>query len=233
MSAVATWTAGGVTTGGTSADGATTPYARAGGPAPSGGVRWDRVLVGLLLAGLGAAWLLDGAGVAVGWSLLPAAGLVLAGVVLLLGLAGGTGRGTVAVLGIVLLGLSVAVGVGAGRFTGPVGDLTLVPGPADWAGGTTRLSAGTVVVDLTDATPPPTGRAAVEVGAGRVVVRLPEDVRVRVEATVVMGSVQVDGTKVQEGVDLAWTDPLADPDSGPVLTVAIATGDLEVRRGAS
>jgi hypothetical protein len=201
------------------------------------GMRWDRVVLGLLIAGGGVASLLSGTGTDVPWNLLPAAALVLVGVVLLLSLAGGTGRGGVAFIGIVLLAVAVAVGVGAERYAGPVGDRTVVPGPADWAGGTTRISAGTVIVDLTRAAPPETGLLRVEVGAGRVVLRLPDggtagDGGVAVTARVVAGTVAVDGSTVQQGVDLRWAEP-AGRSPAPVVELDIGTGDLEVRHVAS
>lgn len=189
-------------------------------------------MVGIVIAGLGVASLLHGLGVAVPWNLLPAAAVVLVGVLMLIGLTGGRGQGGVAVVGIVLLILAVGVGVGVERFTGPVGDRTVVPGPADWADGTTRVSAGTVTVDLTAAAPPATGRMRVELGAGRVVVRLPEDPVVRVEAGIVAGTLTVDGATVQQGVDLAWTDPEGPP-TGAVLTLEVGTGDVEVHHDAS
>jgi hypothetical protein len=196
------------------------------------GVAWDRVVVGLLIAGVGVATLLQGIGVTVPWNLLPAAAVVLVGVVLLVGLAGGRGRDGVAVVGLLLLVVAVGVGVRAERFAGPLGDRTVVPGPADWADGATRVSAGTVTVDLTGVAPPAAGRMRVELGAGRVVVRLPDDPVVRVEAGVVAGTVAVDGATVQQGVELRWTDP-AGPPSGPLLVVDVGAGDVEVRHDGS
>lgn len=187
-------------------------------------LHWDRMVLGLLVAALGVGWLLDGLGVAVPWRLAPAAAVAVVGLALLLSLAGGRGRGGLVSLGIVLLLVAAAVGVGADRFAGPVGDRTIAPSAAGWPA-PTRLSAGTVTVDLTRDAFPATGRLDVEVGAGRVVVLLPADRAVRVHGTVVMGTVVVDGVAAQQGVDLDWTSP----DPAPVdLVVAVGAGDVEV-----
>lgn len=196
----------------------TRPVPRPGGP------RWDRMVVGLLLAAGGVGWLLDGLGVAVPWRFAPAAAVVVVGLALLLSLAGGRGRGGLVPLGIVLLAVAVAVGVGADRFAGPVGDRTITPSVTGWPAAA-QVSAGTVTVDLTRGELPAAGRVDVELGAGRVVVLLPADRTVRVHGTVVMGTVVVDGVAAQQGVDLDWTSP----DPSPVdVEIAVGAGDVEV-----
>lgn len=195
-------------------------------PARNPGPRWGRIVVGLLLVVGGTGSLLAGQGVAVPWHLLPSAGLVLIGLVLLLSLAGGSGRADVVVIGVVLLVVAIAVGTGVERFAGPVGDRTI--GTAGFAG-PTRISAGTVTVDLTDAELPAAGRLAVAVGAGRVVLRLPAEPAVRVHTTVVMGTVVADGVPVGQGVDLDWTAP--DTASAPVaVEIGVGAGEVEVTR---
>lgn len=192
------------------------------------GPRWGRIVLGLLLTAGGVGWLLGGLAVPVPWNLLPSAGLVVVGVVLLLSLAGGTGRADVVVIGVVLLVAAVAVGAGAGRFAGPVGERTIVPSTSGWPA-PTRLSAGTVTVDLTDTPLPATGRLDVAVGAGRVVLRLPADRPVRVHGTVVLGTIVSDGVAVGQGVDLDWTAP--DSAGAPVaVEIGVGAGDVEVTR---
>lgn len=210
---------------------ATTP-ATAPRPAPDPvtrrrpGPHWGRIVFGLLLTAGGAGWLLDSLSAPVPWHLFPAAGLVVVGAVLLLSLAGGTGRADVVVIGIVLLVVAVAVGAGADRFAGPLGDRTI--GPAGWPG-PTRISAGTVTVDLTDTTLPTNGRLDVAVGAGRVVLRLPAEAPVQVRSTVVLGTIVVDGVAVGQGVDLDWTAP--GTAVAPVtVEIAVGAGDVEVIR---
>ncbi len=199
-------------------------------PRADAGVRWDRLVLGLLLAAAGAGWLLDELGVPVPWHLAPAAGVVVVGTVLLLSLVGGRGRGGVVALGVALLVAALAVLVGAGHFTGPVGDRTIT-GAGGWPSGTT-ISAGTVVVDLTRGPLPATGRLDVAVGAGRVVLRLPADRPIEVRAGIVVGTVTVDDVAVREGVDLSWTDPAT---AGAPLTVVVdvGAGDVEVSHAAS
>jgi hypothetical protein len=194
-------------------------------------VRWDRVVVGLLLTAAGMGWLVDAQGASVPWRYAPSAALIVVGAVLLLSLAGGRGRGGLVGIGVVMLVLAGAVGIGAGRFAGPVGDRTIAPSTADWPISTT-LTAGNVVVDLTRIPPLATGRLDVHVGAGRVVVRVPERAAVRVEAAVVVGSVALDGEKLQEGFDLHWVDPQVG-DVPVTVAVDIGAGDVEVHRARS
>jgi hypothetical protein len=190
------------------------------------GPRWGRIVLGLLLTAAGAGWLLDGLSVEVPWNLFPATGLIVVGAVLLLSLAGGTGRADVVVTGIVLLLVAVAVGAGAGRFAGPPGDRTIVPSTAGWPA-PTRISAGTVTVDLTDTPLPAAGRLDVAVGAGRVVVRLPAEPAVRVHSTVVMGTIVADGVAIGQGVDLDWTAP--GTAAAPVtVDIGVGAGEVEV-----
>jgi hypothetical protein len=189
-------------------------------------LRWDRTVIGLLVAAAGTGWLLAELGVAVPWHLAPAAALVVVGVALLLSLLGGRDRAGLVVLGVVLTVVAIGVGVGADRFAGPVGDRVLVPGPTGWPAAT-RIAAGTVTIDLTRAELPAAGRLDVGVGAGRVVLRLPAEPRVRVQATVVMGTVVVDGEAVQQGVDLDWSDPAPAP-APPTVVIDLGAGDLEV-----
>lgn len=188
-------------------------------------VGWHRVAAGVLLAAVGGCWLADVLGASVPWRMLPAAALVVVGLALLATLAGGRGRSQLVALGVALLLTAVGVGVGAGRFVGPVGDRTLVPDPATWTT-TTGLAAGTLTVDLTAAAPPESGRMQVRVGAGRVLVRAPAGSRVQIETSVVLGTIVVDGTPVEQGVDLRWAEP--GTPAGPVLDVEVGTGDVEV-----
>ncbi|MBW0119267.1 cell wall-active antibiotics response protein [Pseudonocardia abyssalis] len=195
------------------------------------GPRWGRIVLGLLLTTGGVGWLLDGVSVPVPWNLLPSAGLVVVGVVLLLSLAGGTGRADVVVIGFVLLVAAVAVGAGAGRFAGPVGDRTIVPSTTGWPA-PTRISAGTVTVDLTGTALPSTGRLEVAVGAGRVVLRLPAETPVRVHSTVVMGTIVADGVAIGQGVDLDWTAP-GTGDAPVAVEIGVGAGEVEVTRERS
>ncbi|HZG88928.1 MAG TPA: LiaF domain-containing protein [Pseudonocardia sp.] len=184
------------------------------------------MVLGLLIVAVGVGSMLDAQGISVPWRLAPAAALIVVGAALLLSLAAGRGRVDLVVMGSVLLVVAGAVGIGADRFAGPVGDRTIAPAAEDWPSGTT-LAAGSVLVDLTRAPLPATGELDVHVGAGQVVVRLPESAAVAVEATVVAGSVSVDDEAVREGFDLRWAD--RETGGAPVrVAVDIGAGDLEV-----
>ncbi|MFR9803927.1 hypothetical protein ACL02T_16740 [Pseudonocardia sp. RS010] len=194
------------------------------------GPQWGRIVLGSLIVAVGVGSMLGAQGVSVPWRFVPAVGLVLVGVVLLLSLAGGRGRADVVVIGVVLAVLAAGVGVGAARFAGPVGDRTIAAGPGGWPADT-RLAAGTVEIDLTASALPTGGRMAVHVGAGKVVVRVLASAAVGVEADVVAGSVTVDGGKVEEGVDLSWSRSVTSP--APVVAVDLGVGDVEVHRVGS
>jgi hypothetical protein len=196
-------------------------------PPGRAGLHVDRVALGSLLAALGVGWLLAGLGLPVPWHLLPSAGLVLVGLLLLAAAAAGRGIGSLIGLGAVLLLVAIAVGVGADRFGGPVGDRTLTPVPGAWPIDE-QIGAGTVTVDLTANPLPATGHLSVSVGAGRVVLLLPA-VPPHVTAAVVTGSVTVDGGKVGDGVDVRWSEPA--PAAAPTVDVRVATGEVEVRHG--
>ena len=188
-------------------------------------VRVDRIVVGLLLAAVGTGWLLDVLGVSVPWHLFPAAALVLVGLALVGTIAGGRGRGALIALGAVLLVVATAVGVGVDRFAGPAGDRTLTPAAGEWPVETT-LSAGNVIVDLTSNPLPQTGELRVNVGAGRVVVTVPRQPPVHVEARVVAGVVLVDGVKIDDGLDVHWSEA-----NGAQVRVwiEVGSGEIEVR----
>ena len=193
-------------------------------------VRLDRIVLGLLLAVAGVGWLLDEGGASVPWRLFPAAALFVIGSALLISLFGGRGRGALIVLGMVALLLGVAVGVGADRYAGPVGDTVIAPRSADWPV-TTRLGAGTLTVDLTRYPLPASGTLRADVGAGKVILELPESGRIAIQAAATMGTVTVDGTTVGDGIDVRWSAPATAQSEANVVdvTVQVGMGDIEVR----
>jgi hypothetical protein len=194
-----------------------------------GGLRMDRIVIGLLLSAVGVAWLLDLAGESVPWRMFPAGATILIGVALLATLIGGRGRGALIAMGVVTTLLGVAIGVGVDRYQGPVGDHLLAPTSADWPI-QERISAGTITVDLTRHPLPDTGRLEADVGAGRIVVLLPPERSPRIEASVTAGSIAVDGVKVDDGVDLRWTGPAQHVDAVQ-LVLHVGLGDIEVDHG--
>lgn len=199
-------------------------------PPPRRAIHWGRVVFGLLLAAAGVAWLVDALGTDVPWRFAPAIGLLVVGVALMLSVLGGTGRADLVVLGVVLAVIATLVGFGVDRyFAGPVGDVTITPAATEWPISRT-VAAGTVEIDLTRAIPPAEGRMEVSLGAGKIILRAPESVAV--DASVALGSVTVNGTKVREGADLTWTDESVGR-SAPTVTVNVAVGEVEVHHGQS
>ena len=190
------------------------------------GPRVDRIVLGLVIGGIGVAWLLDQAGGSVPWQMFPAAALILIGLALLATLFGGRGRGALVGLGIISIIIAVAVGVGADRYAGPVGDLTVAPAVAEWPV-QQHISAGTVTVDLTRQPMPAAGRLQVDVGAGRIVLVMPHESSAGIEATATAGTITVDGVKVGDGVDLRWSHQMNTSPS-VVLTLHVGLGDIEV-----
>lgn len=84
-----------------------------------------------------------------------------------------------------------------------------------------------MTVDLTRHPLPSAGRLDVRVGAGRVVLVLPQSAP-RVEAAVVTGAIMVDGGRVGDGLDVHWTQPrLADA----AAVVEVGLGEVEVHHG--
>ena len=129
-------------------------------------------------------------------------------------------------VGVLALVTAVAVGVGADRYAGPVGDRTVAPATGDWPVNE-QISAGNVTVDLTRHPLPESGQRQVRVGAGKVVVRIPETARVGIDATATAGTITVDGVPTGNGIDLHWSQP-APATSHVALPLGIGLGDIEV-----
>lgn len=195
-------------------------------PPPAAGIRLDRIVIGLLVGAAGLGWLLDEVGVSVAWRLFPAAALVVTGLILLASVAGGRGRAGLIGLGAALLVIACAVGIGADRFAGPVGDRTVSPAVDSWPV-TVQHGAGNVTIDLSRHSLPPTGRMDVDLGAGRIVLTVPRDALVLVEAQVVTGNIRVDGEVAGDGIDVRWSNPRAS-NVGVVVTLDVCVGEIEV-----
>lgn len=191
-----------------------------------GGVRIDRVVVGVLIGTVGVGWLLDEAGVSVPWHLLPAAALILIGIALLVTLLTGHGRGALIGLGIAATIAAVAVGVGADRYAGPAGDRLVAPTAAEWPL-TTRVSAGNVTVDLTEHELPGKGNLQVDVGAGELHLVLPAGAAIGVEAWTTAGTVTVDNVKIGDGIDVRWTQDTTD-ETPVTVELHVGMGNIEV-----
>lgn len=198
---------------------------------PAGGPRIspERIVLGVLLAAAGAAWLLDVAGVSVPWALAPAVAVVVIGVALILAARTPGGHAPLVIWGAVLLVVAIAVAV-VRPVGGPIGDRVVTPTASQWPVATS-LTAGNLTVDLRQNPLPARGRLTADVTAGTVVLRLPDAVpaeRVHVVAHVGTGQILVDGNVQRSGMGLDWTSP--DP-AAVVVDVHVGTGQVEVNHG--
>lgn len=189
----------------------------------------ERIVIGILLAAAGVAWLLDEVGVSVPWALAPAAGVVMIGIALIVAARTRDGHAPLVVWGGILLAVAFFVAV-VRPVGGPVGDRFLTPTTSQWPVATS-LTAGNLTIDLQQNGLPASGRLTADVTAGRVVLHLPSAPRaerVQVIAHVGMGQIKVDGVEVRNGMGLDWSSP--DP-AAVVVDVHVGTGQLEVDHG--
>lgn len=185
-----------------------------------------RVAAGTLLVVVGVGWLLDGFEVAVPWRALFAAGLIVVGVIIVVA---GRVRGWSAVLGALLLVASLIAALPGRGYTEPVGERAVAPGPGDWPV-EQSIGIGSLRVDLTGRELPADGRVDVRVGVGDLRVVVPSGAPVRIDAAVELGDIRVDGVSVDNGLDVRWSQDVADP--RPVqLKARVGVGSLEVRHG--
>jgi hypothetical protein len=189
----------------------------------------ERIVIGILLAAAGVAWLLDEVGFSVPWALAPAAGVVVIGIALIVAARTRDGHAPLVVWGGILLAVALLVAV-VRPVGGPVGDRFLTPTATQWPVATS-LTAGNLTIDLQQNALPANGRLTADVTAGRVVLHLPNGPRaerVQVIAHVGMGQIKVDGVEVRNGMALDWTSP--DP-AAIIVDVHVGTGQLEVDHG--
>jgi hypothetical protein len=189
----------------------------------------ERIVLGLLLAAAGTAWLLDEIGVSVPWALAPAAGVVVIGVALILTARSPGGHAPLVVWGGILLAVALVVAV-ARPVSGPVGDRVLTPTASQWPVATS-MAAGNLTIDLRQNALPPAGRLTAHLNVGNVVLRLPAENGgrpVKVIAHVGIGQIRVDGTNVRDGMGLDWSSTSP---SAVVVDVQLGTGNLEVDHG--
>lgn len=182
-----------------------------------------RAGLGLVIVVIGVGWLLDSIGVSVPWRALPAAGLIVVGAVLVVS---GRARGGLVVFGAVLLAMAALIGGTQARFVGPSGDRTVTPAVSEWPL-REEMSAGRLILDLTDRALPDTGRAEVGVGVGQLQVFVPHDRPIRIDASVGVGNVLVDGRVVDDGFGPQWSDP---DTLAPTIVVdaRVGIGSIEV-----
>ena len=126
-----------------------------------------------------------------------------------------------------------------GQLAKGVGERTWVPGAAQ-QGTVYELGVGEASLDLRSAPPGSLTSLSASVGIGRLVVLVPEDLRVRLRPEVGVGallSTGLSGRSTQEAdpfEDRTFADVVLGPTTGPelVLDAEVGLGELEVRRVA-
>ena len=190
------------------------------------------MVAGLLISAVGVGWLLTGLGFDVPWKLAAPISLVAVGLVLVVTVVaradGGrnAGRSGLAWLGAALLVVSLALGVDAPRYAAPMGNVDIAPTASEWPV-TVHRSTGNVEVDLTRHPLPDQGSLEIRLGAGNVDLAVPRDASVTIDARVTAGTIRVDGTTVDDGVDLRWSSGSAG--TPVVVTIDVAAGEVAIR----
>jgi hypothetical protein len=205
---------------------ATPPAPRVpGGPAPG------RLALGLLLVLLGGGWLIETLGIAeVRWqTVLAAAVLGIGGLLLATGHRGGADGliGLGIILSIVLIATAAMPQV---PVTGGLGDRDVRPTTIAELEPTYELTAGTLVIDLRELDLPfGSTEVSGRVGAGELIVRLPDDAEVAVEASSGAGEVDVLGRR-QAGIGPTLSVTAADGSPQLVLELSVGLGTVVVTR---
>ena len=187
-----------------------------------------RLAFGLVLLGIGIGWLVEALGVDVPWDLFLPGALVAIGGMLIFTARSGAGQGGLITAGVVL---TIVLLIGTAfdvPFTGGVGERTVRP-----TGGVidrdVELGVGELTFDLTGvdfATMVGGTELRARVGVGELVVIVPAEAPIRVEAHSGLGSVQVFGQE-EGGVDVEITTPA--PIGAPAITLVATVGIGEVR----
>lgn len=200
-------------------------------PARSADPWAGRLVLGFVLVLVGVGWLLETLDVDVPWDLVFPAMLIGIGGTLVVSARSNAGQVGLIVAGVVLtvlLFIGTAIDV---PFGGGVGDRTVRPTGAQIEPEYER-GVGTLTLDLTaldlDAADAPIDLRA-HVGIGRLVVIVPEDSVVAIEAHAGLGSVRIDGREAGGlGADLSM------PASGGArvrLDASVGIGEVRVERG--
>jgi hypothetical protein len=190
--------------------------------------RAGRLAFGLVLLAIGIGWLLEALGVDVRWDLVLPGALIVIGGLLIVTARSGVGQGGLITAGVVLtivLLIGTAFNV---PFTGGVGDRTVRP-TENVIDREVELGVGELTFDLTGvdfATMVGGTELRARVGVGELIVIVPDDAAIRVEARSGLGNVQVFGQE-EGGVDAEITTPA--PIGAPAITLIATVGIGEVR----
>lgn len=190
-------------------------------------------VVGGLMVVFGILWLLDIAGVlTLRASLVLPTILAVVGVALILGARDGPHTGLV-VVGVFLTLAVIAIATTPPEaFSGGVGERSFVVRAPDELAARYELGVGDLRLDLRDLTLAESAEVEVAVGAGEMVVVVPDDIPVSVDASVGAGEIELFGEAV-DGLSVvkSYVSPGFDEaDVTLTLDLDVAAGRIEVRR---
>lgn len=190
--------------------------------------RVGRLAFGLVLLAIGIGWLLGALGVDIPWDLVLPGALIAIGGMLIITARSGAGHGGLITAGVVLT-IVLLIGTGFNvPLAGGVGERTvrLTERLIDRE---VELGVGELTFDLTGvdlATMVGGTELRARVGVGELIVIVPDDAPIRVEARSGLGNVQVFGQE-EGGVDAEITTPA--PIGAPAITLIATVGIGEVR----
>ncbi len=192
------------------------------------------MLTGLTLLVIGIVWLLDASeALTVSWYAVFAIALVMVGLGLVVGSFSGEHGGLVA-LGIVLTVLLTGAAWADIRFDGGLGDRDVMPASFAELEQDYNITAGNLTIDLRQVDFPPgeTTTVNARVGAGEMVIYVPQDVGVRVEWRITAGEARVFGSE-RSGVFIEGSNSVQAVDGSDItlkLDLIVTTGTIEVRQ---
>jgi hypothetical protein len=187
-----------------------------------------RLAFGLLLLGIGVGWLLGALGVDIPWELVLPGALIAIGGLLIITARSDAGHGGLITAGVVLT-IVLLIGTGFNvPLAGGVGERTVRP-TEHVIDREVELGVGELTFDLTGVDFQTIVRGTelrARVGVGELIVIVPEEAPIRVEAHSGLGNVQVFGQE-EGGVDAEITTPA--PVGAPAITLIATVGIGEVR----
>jgi hypothetical protein len=187
-----------------------------------------RLAFGLVLLAIGIGWLLGALGVDVPWDLVLPGALIAIGGLLIITARSGAGHGGLITTGVVLT-IVLLIGTGFNvPLAGGVGERTVRP-TEHVIDREVELGVGQLTFDLTGVdfqTMVGGTELRARVGVGELIVIVPEEAPIRVEAHSGLGNVQVFGQE-DGGVDAEITTPA--PVGAPAITLIATVGIGEVR----
>lgn len=171
-------------------------------PAPPRRASLFAPVVGVLLAAAGVLALLSASGVDIRWDVALAVGAIATGIAVAAGALLQRRVGGLVLVGVTLAALAVAVSAVNVRLEGPIGERTYRPADADDVRASYQMAIGDFQLDLTD-TALRSGETAVDanLGIGELLIVVPRDASVDVDASASAGNVSVFGEQ-SDGFDV-------------------------------